>query len=38
VDTLTGGLGADQFSGGAGVDKVRDFNAGQGDVKDATTP
>jgi Ca2+-binding RTX toxin-like protein len=35
-DTLTGGPGADAFIGGSGTDTATDFNAGQGDTKDAT--
>ena len=37
-DTLTGGTEADSFSGGAGTDKATDFNAAEGDTKDATVP
>ena len=37
-DTLTGGTEADSFSGGAGTDKATDFNAAEGDAKDATVP
>jgi hypothetical protein len=37
-DTLTGGLGADFFSGGYGIDIAVDFNLGEGDTKDASTP
>jgi hypothetical protein len=33
---LTGGTGADSFSGGPGNDKNTDFNAGQGDTSDGT--
>jgi len=37
-DTLTGGTEADSFSGGAGTDQATDFNAAEGDTKDATVP
>jgi VCBS repeat-containing protein len=37
-DRLTGGLGADHFGGGLAPDTATDFNAAQGDTKDATTP
>ena len=32
---MTGGLGADHFSGGKGIDTATDFNPGEGDTKDA---
>ena len=35
-DTLTGGSGPDSFNGGPGNDTATDFNAGQGDTKDAS--
>jgi Ca2+-binding RTX toxin-like protein len=37
-DTLSGGMGADSFSGGPGTDSATDFNAAEGDTKDATIP
>jgi VCBS repeat-containing protein len=37
-DQLTGGLGADVFSGGSGTDTATDFNAAEGDTRDATIP
>ena len=38
ADTLGGGAGADSFSGGAGEDVATDFDAGEGDTKDASIP
>ena len=35
---LTGGPGADRFSGGAGKDVATDFTATQGDTSDGTIP
>jgi Ca2+-binding RTX toxin-like protein len=37
-DTLTGGAGADRFSGGPGVDTATDLNPAQGDTQDGTIP
>jgi hypothetical protein len=31
-------MGADSFSGGPGTDSATDFNAAEGDTKDATIP
>ena len=30
---MTGGLGADKFSGGVGIDTATDFTPGQGDTE-----
>ena len=38
VSVLTGGPGADRFSGGAGKDVATDFTATQGDTSDGTIP
>ncbi len=32
-DTLTGGIGADQFKGGSGTDTATDFTPAQGDTR-----
>jgi hypothetical protein len=37
-DRLTGGTEGDFFNGGPGTDTATDFNAGEGDTKDATIP
>jgi hypothetical protein len=38
VDLLEGGAGGDLFSGGPGIDLAVDYDAAQGDERDATTP
>jgi hypothetical protein len=35
---LTGGSGADRFSGGPDVDAATDFSAARGDTTDGTIP
>ena len=37
-DVLTGGIGADRFSGGGGTDLAIDYSAAQGDTNDGTIP